>query len=58
MHFQIGFEKRPVFFLFGTLFKLDLKSALVQIRNAERTHIEKTHYESRHAERKKKRWKL
>ena len=52
--FQIRFEKCIVFFLFDTLFKLDLKSALVHFRNAERTYVERVHYESRAVERTKK----
>ena len=43
--FQIGFEKSNVCLIFvGTFFKLDLKNALVQIRNAGKTHVDKTYY--------------
>ena len=51
--FQIGLKKWLVFFLFGTLFKLGLKSALVQGRNAEKANVERTHYEGKHVKKTK-----
>ena len=39
MHFSNRIKKLIVCFV-DTLFKLDLKSALVHFRNAERTHVE------------------
>ena len=48
--FKSDLKNPPWVFFVGTLFKLDLKSALVQIRNTKKRHVDKTHYESRHAE--------